>query len=109
MDFTAIISMIVGFVPPAVYVATIATIVFVYLSQFIASRIEAAVEGKMGKQVAFFDHKRVWLTIFWAVIFTVVLVLGKFITWQESLLYLLVIMGLSGILYNGFLKKFINV
>lgn len=109
MDFTSIIGMIVGFVPPAVYVASFAVIVFVYFTQFVVSKVEAVVEGKAGKQIAFFDHKRVWLTIFWAIIFTVVLVLGKFITWQESLLYLLVIMGLSGILYNGFLKKFINV
>lgn len=109
MDFTSIIGMIVGFVPPAVYVASFAVIVFVYLTQFVVSKIEAVVEGKAGKQIAFFDHKRVWLTILWAVVFTAVLIVGEFIAWKEAFLYLLVIMGLSGILYNGFLKKFIHV
>ena len=109
MELSAIISMILGFIPPAVFVATLATIVFVYLSQFVATKIEEAIESKKGKNVAFFDHKKIWLTVFWAVIFTVILVIGGFITWQQSLLYMLVIMGLSGILYNGFLKNFIKV
>ena len=97
--------MVVGFVPAPVYVATMATIVFVYLSQFVAGKIESTLEAKTGKQLRIFDHKRIWLTVFWAVVMTVVLVLGGFITWQQSLLYVLVIMGLSCILYNGFLKK----
>lgn len=109
MDFATIVSMIMGFIPPAVYVATIATIVFVYLSQVVADKIEKAIESKKGKEVTFFDHKKIWLTVLWAVIFTAILVIGGFITWQQSLLYMLVIMGLSGILYNGFLKNFINV
>lgn len=109
MDFAAIVSMILGFIPPAVYVATFATIVFVYLTQVVASKIEEVIESKKGKNVAFFDHKKIWLTVFWAVSFTVLIVIGGFITWQQSLLYLLVIMGLSGLLYNGFLKDFIKV
>lgn len=109
MEISAIISMILGFIPPAVFVATLATIVFVYLSQIIATKIEEAIEEKNGKQVRFFDHKRIWLTVFWAIAFTAILVVGGFITWQQSLLYMLVIMGLSGFLYNGFLKDFIKV
>lgn len=109
MDFAAIVSMIMGFIPPAVYVATIATIVFVYLSQVVASKIEEVIESKKGKNVAFFDHKKIWLTVFWAIVFTAIIIIGGFITWQQSLLYMLVIMGLSGILYNGFLKNFIKV
>ena len=109
MEIGTIISMILGFIPPAVFVATFATIVFVYLSQIIATKIEEAIETKKGKQVGFFDHKKIWLTVFWAIAFTAILVVGGFITWQQSLLYMLVIMGLSGILYNGFLKNFIKV
>lgn len=109
MELTSIISMVVGFVPAAVYVATIATIMFVYLSQVVAGKIEAVLEAKTGKQLRVFDHKRIWLTVFWAVVMTVVLVLGGFITWQQSLLYVLVIMGLSGVMYNGFLKKIVQV
>lgn len=109
MELTSIISMVVGFVPAAVYVATVATIMFVYLSQIVAGKIESALEVKTGKQLGFFDHKRIWLTVFWAVVMTAVLVLGEFITWQQSLLYVLVIMGLSGILYNGVLKNFVKV
>lgn len=109
MELSAIISMILGFIPPAVFVATLATIVFVYLSQIIATKIEEAIEAKNGKQVRFFDHKRIWLTVCWSIAFTAILVVGGFITWQQSLLYMLVIMGLSGFLYNGFLKDFIKV
>lgn len=109
MELSAIISMILGFIPPSVFVATLATIVFVYLSQIIATKIEEAIEAKNGKQVGFFDQKRIWLTVFWAIVFTAIIIIGGFITWQQSLLYLLVIMGLSGILYNGFLKNFIKV
>ena len=109
MELSAIISRILVFIPPAVFVATLATIVFVYLSQIIATKIEEAIEAKNGKQVRFFDHKRIWLTVFWAIAFTAILVVGGFITWQQSLLYMLVIMGLSGFLYNGFLKNFIKV
>lgn len=109
MEIGTIISMVLGFIPPAVFVATLATIVFVYLSQILANRIEEAVENKKGKQYSFFDHKRIWLTVFWAIVFTAIIVVGGFITWQQSLLYMLVIMGLSGVLYNGFLKNFIKV
>lgn len=109
MEIGSIISMVLGFIPPAVFVATLATIVFVYLSQILANRIEEAVENKKGKQYSIFDHKRIWLTVFWAVVFTAIIVVGGFITWQQSLLYMLVIMGLSGVLYNGFLKNFIKV
>lgn len=109
MELTSIISMVVGFVPAAVYVATVATIVFVYLSQIVAGKIEAALEAKTGRQLRIFDHKRVWLTVFWAVVMTVVLVVGGFVSWRESLLYVLVIMGLSGLLYNGFLKRIVQV
>lgn len=109
MEIASVVSMLLGFIPPAVYVATIATIVFVYLTQFVVGRIEARLEEKNGRQYKFFDHKRIWLTVFWAVVMTAVLVLGEFITWQQSLLYVLVIMGLSGILYNGVLKNFVKV
>lgn len=109
MEFTSIVSMVAGFVPAAVYVATIATIVLTYLSQAVAGRIESALEARTGRQLRIFEHKRVWLTVFWAVVMTVVLVVGGFVTWQQSLLYVLVIMGLSGILYNGFLKSVVQV
>lgn len=105
MDFGYIISQVKEYVPVPVIVAVAAVIMLVYGSMFIAGLIEEAVENKCGKQIKIFDHKKIWLTVFWCVVLSVALAVAKFIEWKQIFYYWLLILGASTFLYEGFLKK----
>ena len=94
------------FIPVAVIVAVIANIMLVYFSSFLAKIVEEYYETEMGKQIRFFDHKKIWLSLFWCVITSLTLALADFIQWREMPFYMFVILGASTFLYEAFLKKF---
>ena len=105
MDFNAFIEIVKEFIPVPVIVGVIAVIMLVYGSLFAASAVEAAVEEKRGKQIKIFDHKKVWLSLFWCILMTITLAISKFIEWKQVPYYSFVILGASTFLYEAFLKK----
>lgn len=105
MDFTAIINTVKENVPVPVIIAVVAVIMLVYGSMYLASVIEEAVETKTGKQIRIFDHKKIWLSVFWCAIVSVALALAGYIAWRETAFYGLFILGSSTLCYEAFLKK----
>jgi 4-hydroxybenzoate polyprenyltransferase len=105
MDFITILNIIKEYVPIPVIVAVAAVIMLVYGSMYIAGLVEKAVEEITGCQVKIFDHKKIWLSVFWCVVVSVALALAKFIAWRETVYYGLLILGASTFLYEAFLKK----
>lgn len=105
MDFNSILNIVKEYVPVPVIVAVVAVIMLVYVSIYIASMIEDAIEAKKGRQIKIFDHKKIWLSVFWCAVVSVALALAKFIKWDEFLYYFFVILGASTFLYEAFLKK----
>ena len=105
MDFTVIINTVKDYVPIPVIVAVVAVIMLVYGSMHLASVIEEAVENKCGKQIKIFDHKKIWLSVFWCAVVSVALALAGYIAWRETAYYWLLILGASTFTYEAFLKK----
>ena len=105
MDVTTIVNTVKDYVPIPVIVAVAAVIMLVYGSMYLAAVIEEAVETKTGKQIKIFDHKKIWLSVFWCAVVSVALALAKFIAWREAVYYGLLILGASTFLYEAFLKK----
>ena len=105
MDFNTILNTVKDYVPVPVIVAVVAVIMLVYGSMYIASVIEEAVEKHYCRQIKIFDHKKIWLSVFWCVIVSVALALAKFIKWREVFYDWLLILGASTFLYEVFLKK----
>lgn len=105
MDFNSILNIVKEYVPVPVIVAVVAVIMLVYGSMYIAKIVENYLEEKKGRQFKFFDHKKIWLNLFWCLIVSVTLALAKFIAWRELAYYALLILGASTFLYEAFLKK----
>jgi len=105
MDFTTILNIIKEYVPIPVIVAVAAVIMLVNVSIKVASIIEAAIEEKKGRQIKIFDHKKIWLSLFWCIAVSITLALAKYIQWRELAYYCLLILGASTFLYEAFLKK----
>ena len=103
-----VLEIIKEYIPIPVLLATFICIMLVFSSQKSAGYLEDYLEKKYDKQISFFDHKKIWLTLFWCIVLAVTLAVGKFITWQESFFYAFCIMGLSSFLYNAFFKKYLK-
>ena len=100
MDVSTILNYVSDFIPTSVIVAAAVAILLIYLSQKIACVFEKWIEAKKNKQIRIFDHKKIWLSLFWSVVLSVALALGSFIEWREALFYAFCILGGSGFLYN---------
>jgi len=105
MELSALFSVVKEYVPIPVIVAVVANIMLVYGSSWLVTIIEEYLEDTYGRQLKFFDGKKVWLSAFWCIILSVTLALAKFIEWRELPFYLFVILGASTFLYEAFLKK----
>lgn len=105
MDFNSILNIVKEYVPIPVIVAVAAVIMLVYGSMALAGIIEGYLEERSGKQIKIFDHKKIWLSLFWCIVVSVTLALASFIQWKETPYYCLLILGASTFLYEAFLKK----
>ena len=105
MDFNSILNIVKEYVPIPVIVAVAAVIMLVYGSMALAGIIEDYLEERSGKQIKIFDHKKIWLSLFWCIVVSVTLALASFIQWKETPYYCLLILGASTFLYEAFLKK----
>ena len=105
MDFNYFLNIVRDYIPVPVIVAVVCVIMLVYGSMFIAGAIEEAVETKKGKQIKLFDHKKIWLSLFWCILMTITLAISKFIEWDQVPYYIFIILGASTFLYEAFLKK----
>lgn len=105
MDFNSILNIVKEYVPIPVIVAVAAVIMLVYGSMYLAGIIEDYLEEKKGRQIKIFDHKKIWLSLFWCIVVSVTLALAAFIQWKEMPYYCLLILGASTFLYEAFLKK----
>ena len=105
MDFNYIFSVVKDYVPIPVIVAVVCVIMLVYCSSFIIAAVEESLEQKKGRQIKIFDHKKIWLSVFWCILMTVALAISKAIEWKQVPYYWLIILGASTFLYEAFLKK----
>lgn len=105
MDLNSILNVVKEYVPIPVIVAVVAVIMLVYGSMYLAGIVEEYLEERNGKQIKLFDHKKIWLSLFWCVVVSVTLALAAFIQWKETPYYCLLILGASTFLYEAFLKK----
>ena len=106
MDFISILQTVKEYLPIPVIVAVIGVIMLVYGSSLFFTTLEAFLEESWNRQIKFFDHKKIWLSLIWCVVASLTLALAKFIEWREMPFYLFVIMGASTFCYEAFLKKF---
>ena len=97
--------MVKEYVPIPVIVAVVVVIMLVYGSSIFAGIVEEYLEESYGRQIKLFDHKKIWLSVFWCAVVSVALALAGFITWRECFYYGLLILGASTFLYEAFLKK----
>lgn len=95
-----------NYLPSAVITAALLVILMVNLTVMLVEILEEKIEAKKGKQIKFFDHKKIWLNALWSVIFTAALVIAGFIELKASFYYCLAIMGLSTFFYETIMKKF---
>ncbi len=105
MDLSALFNTVKEYVPVPVIVAVVAVIMLVYGSSIFLGVVEEYLEEEWNRQIKFFDHKKIWLSLIWCVIASLTLALAKFIEWREVPFYLFVIMGASTFCYEAFLKK----
>ena len=105
MELSVIFNVVKEYVPIPVIVAVVANIMLVYGSSWLVTIIEEYYEEELGKQIKFFDGKKVWLSVFWCIVLSLTLALAKFIEWCELPFYMFVILGASTFLYEAFLKK----
>ena len=106
MDFISILQTVKEYIPIPVIVAVIAVIMLVYGSSLFLSVVEEYMEESWGRQIKFFNHKKIYLSLIWCIVASLTLALAKFIEWREMPFYLFVIMGASTFCYEAFLKKF---
>ena len=106
MDLSALFNTVKEYVPVPVIVAVVAVIMLVYGSSLFLGVVEEYLEEEWNRQIKFFDHKKIWLSLIWCVVASLTLALAKFIEWREMPFYLFVIMGASTFCYEAFLKKF---
>lgn len=105
MDLNSILNLVKEYVPIPVIVAVVVVIMLVYGSIYLAKIIEDSLEAKRGKQIKLFDHKKIWLSVFWCIVVSIALAFAKFIEWKQTFYYALLILGASTFLYEAFLKK----
>ena len=106
MELSALFNIVKEYVPISVIVAVVAVIMLVYGSSLFLGVVEEYLEETWNRQIKFFDHKKIYLSLIWCVISSFTLALAKFIEWREMPFYLFVIMGASTFCYEAFLKKF---
>ena len=106
MDFMTVLNTVKEYIPIPVIVAVIAVIMLVYGSSIFLGVVEEYLEEEWNRQIKFFDHKKIWLSLIWCIVASLTLALAKFIEWREMPFYLFVIMGASTFCYEAFLKKF---
>ena len=105
MDLNSILNLVKEYVPIPVIVAVVVVIMLVYGSIYLAKIIEDSLEAKSRKQIKLFDHKKIWLSVFWCIVVSIALAFAKFIEWKQTFYYALLILGASTFLYEAFLKK----
>ena len=106
MDLSALFNTVKEYIPVPVIVAVVAVIMLVYGSSLFLGVVEEYLEETWGRQIKFFNHKKIYLSLIWCVVASLTLALAKFIEWREMPFYLFVIMGASTFCYEAFLKKF---
>jgi 4-hydroxybenzoate polyprenyltransferase len=105
MDFMTILNTVKEYIPIPVIVSVVAVIMLVYGSSLFLGVVEEYLEEEWNRQIKFFDHKKIWLSLIWCIVASLTLALAKFIEWREMPFYLFVIMGASTFCYEAFLKK----
>jgi hypothetical protein len=105
MDFISILQTVKEYLPIPVIVAVVAVIMLVSGSSIFLGVVEEYLEEEWNRQIKFFDHKKIWLSLIWCIVASLTLALAKFIEWCEMPFYLFVIMGASTFCYEAFLKK----
>lgn len=86
--------------PYQIGIAVLVVIVITELTKKVLEKIEKKLEAKKGKEIKFFDHTKIIFSLFWSLVLSVSLALGKIFTWAEFPLYFLAIVGASTILYK---------
>ena len=93
MDFISILQTVKEYIPIPVIVAVVAVIMLVYGSSIFLGVVEEYLEETWNRQIKFFDHKKIYLSLIWCIISAFTLALAKFIEWREMPFYLFVILS----------------
>ena len=106
MDLEYLFNVVKENIPVPVIIAVVSVIMLVDVTTTVIMLIEDAVEEKKGKQIKFFDHKKIWLSVFWCGIATCALAAASYIEWKQFAYWWLVILGASTFMYEAVLKRF---
>lgn len=93
------------FIPMAVIIAVIAVIFATEFSKVIVFWLEEYLETKLERQIKLFDHSKILLLLFWTVIAVATLVYAEQIDKRMAVIYFMLIVGASTILYELVIKK----
>ena len=105
---TRIVDIVFATIPYMVWLSVICVILNTYFISLIIDKIEKVIELKKGKEIKFFDYKKIWIAFFWSLIFILFLCLSNIINIKDSFIYFFFILGLSTFLYDAFLKKYLS-
>lgn len=104
---TKIIDMVLKEIPIMVWVSIVIVIINTYITGELFGKLETLLETKKGKEIKFFNYKKIWIAFIWTAILCVVLALANYIKFKDFVIYFFMIMGFSTFLYEAFLKKFL--
>lgn len=96
---------ITGLMPAAVTAAVVLVVILTEITKKIVGKIEEKLEARLDRQVKIFDHKKIWIALFWDVAVTVSLVIGGLVQKEAFLFYLFMIMGLSTFFYEALIRR----
>ena len=85
--------------------AIMAVVLMTEFTKEILKMLEDYLEEKKGKQIKFFDHTKILLSIFWSVIIVMTLTLTNVFSKTDFVIYFFMIIGASNVFYELILKK----
>lgn len=96
---------VLSHIPYQVIVAVFAVIIITELTKQLLGLLEKVMEKKKGKEIRFFDHTKIILSVFWSFILNLSFCAGKIYSVAEFPLYMLVTVGGASVLYELVWKK----
>lgn len=99
------LAMFADYIPTGIIIAIISVVMLTEATKLLLGHLECYLEEKKGKQIKFFDHTKIILTIVWSIVMTIVCVKSEVIEMNKCLLYFFVIIGAASCFYELILKK----
>lgn len=91
--------------PKEILLAIIFVCIACSLTVKIIETWEEDLEFKYKKEFKIFDHKKIWINVFWSAAFILTLAVAEVIRWKEVFMYMLDVIGGSTFFYEIIIKK----